>query len=246
VREDLHTLAGAYALDALPDDDRDLFEGHLARCDACAQEVRGLREASAQLAVAVATSPPPPQLRERVMSQIGRVRQLPPLVPDLAVERRRRRSGPRSRLASVLAAACLIVALIAGGLAIRSQQELNRTRAAGDAVAAVLAAPDARTVTGPVAGGTATVVVSRSRGQVVFASAGLRQLEKSETYELWLMGPQAVRPAGLLRPDANGRTRPIVASPIADADRVGLTVEPAAGSPQPTTDPVLVLNLPRA
>jgi anti-sigma-K factor RskA len=60
------------------------------------------------------------------------------------------------------------------------------------------------------------------------------------------MGPRAVRPAGLLRPDSNGQTRLVVASPLADADRVGLTVEPAAGSPQPTTDPVLVLNLPRA
>ncbi len=234
MREDLHTLAGAYALDALPDDDRELFEGHLARCDACAQEVRGLREATAHLA----------HLRAQVLAQIRHVRQLPPEVPDLAVERRRR-ARPRSRLAAALAAACLVVALIAGGLAVRSQQELDRTRAAGEAVAAVLAAPDARTVTGPAAGGTATVVVSRSRGQVVFASSGLRRLEKSETYELWLMGPRAVRPAGLLRPDSNGQTRPVVASPLADADRVGLTVEPASGSPQPTTDPVLVLNLPR-
>jgi anti-sigma-K factor RskA len=245
VREDLHTLAGAYALDALPDDDRELFEGHLARCDACAQEVRGLHEATAHLAEAVAPSPPPPHLRAQVLAQIRHVRQLPPEVPDLAVERRRR-ARPRSRLAAALAAACLVVALIAGGLAVRSQQELDRTRAAGEAVAAVLAAPDARTVTGPAAGGTATVVVSRSRGQVVFASSGLRRLEKSETYELWLMGPRAVRPAGLLRPDSNGQTRLVVASPLADADRVGLTVEPAAGSPQPTTDPVLVLNLPRA
>src|SRR6266540_2310263 len=134
----------------------------------------------------------------------------------------------------------------AGGLAVRSQQELDRTRAAGQAVAAVLSAPDARTVTGTGAGGTATVVLSRSRGQVVFASSGLRSLERSETYELWLMGPRAVRPAGLLRPDAAGQTRPVVASPLADADRVGLTVEPASGSSQPTTDPVLLLNLPTA
>jgi anti-sigma-K factor RskA len=245
VREDPHTLAGAYALDALPEGDRELFEGHLARCDACAQEVRGFREATAQLGAAVATSPAPPQLRGQVLAEIRQVRQLPPEVPDLAAERGKR-ARPRPRLAATLAAACLIVALIAGGLAVRSQQELNRTRAAGEAVAAVLSAPDARTVSGPVTGGTATVVVSRSRGQVVFASAGLRRLERSETYELWLMGPRAVRPAGLLRPDAGGRTPPVVAGPLTDADRVGLTVEPAGGSPQPTTTPVLVLNLPTA
>jgi anti-sigma-K factor RskA len=244
MRDDLHTLAGAYALDALPEDDRERFEGHLARCESCDQEVRGLREATAHLAVAVA-EPAPAQLRSQVLTRIGQVRQLPPLVPDLAVERRRR-ARPRSRLAAALAAACLVVALIAGGLAVRSQQELNRVRAAGDSVAAVLAAPDARTVTGSVAGGNATVVVSRSRGQVVFASSDLRRLESSETYQLWLMGPQRIRSAGLVRPDAQGQTRPVVAGPIADAAQVGVTIEPAAGSPQPTTDPILVLDLPRA
>lgn len=242
--DDLHTLAGAYALDALPDDDRALFEGHLARCEACDQEVRELREATAQLGVAV-TSAPPPHLRAQVLERIGQVRQLPPVLPDLASERRKR-ARRRPRLAAGLAAACLAVALVAGGLAVRSQQDLDRERAASQAVAAVLSAPDARTVSGRAAGGTATVVVSRSRGQVVFASSGLRPLEKSETYELWLMGPRDVRPAGLLRPDAVGQTRPVVASPLHDADRVGLTVEPAAGSPRPTTTPVLVLTLPTA
>ena len=167
--KDLHLLAGAYALDALPEGEREEFEGHLARCDACAQEVRGFREATAQLGAAVATSPPPP-LRGQVLAEIRQVRQLPPEVPDLAAERRRR-ARPWPRLAGALAAACLVVALIAGGLAVRSQQELNRARAAGAAVAAVLSAPDARAVSGPASGGSATVVVSGSRGQLVFAAA---------------------------------------------------------------------------
>ena len=49
MRADLHTFAGAYALDALPDDDRRLFEGHLARCTDCVAEVRGLQAAAARL-----------------------------------------------------------------------------------------------------------------------------------------------------------------------------------------------------
>jgi anti-sigma-K factor RskA len=243
VRDDLHTLAGAYALDALPTDDRARFEGHLARCEACAQEVRGLREATAQLGVAVA-APPPPRLRASTLARIGQVRQLPPSVPDLAVERARRARRP-PRFALGLAAACLIVALISGIFAVRSQQDLERARSANLAVAAVLSAPDARTVTGSAqTGGSATVVVSRSSGRIVFASSGLKRLPRSQTYELWLMSPRSARPAGLLRPDAAGQTRPLVAGSLRDADRVGLTVEPAAGSPQPTTTPVLVLTLP--
>ena len=40
---ELHTLAGAYALDAVSDADRARFEQHLARCAECVQEIRGLR-----------------------------------------------------------------------------------------------------------------------------------------------------------------------------------------------------------
>jgi anti-sigma-K factor RskA len=92
--------------------------------------------------------------------------------------------------------------------------------------------------------GSATVVVSQSRGSMVFASSGLRQLPRSRTYELWLMSPAGARPAGLLRPNAAGRTDPLVKAPLGDANQVGLTVEPAGGSPQPTSTPFLVLDLP--
>jgi anti-sigma-K factor RskA len=245
VNDDLHTLAGAYALDALPEEDRAQFEGHLARCEACLQEVRGLREASAQLGVAVA-APAPARLRTQTLTRIAEVRQLPPAVPevaDLAAERARR---PRRRplLAYGLAAACLIVALFSSFLAVRWQQDLSNERAAAQAVAAVLSAPDARTVTAPVQDGSATVVVSKSRESMVFASSGLRQLPRSRTYELWWMSPAGARPAGLVRPNAAGRTDPLVAHDLGDARQVGVTVEPDGGSPQPTSNPFLVLDLP--
>ncbi len=44
-RPEPHTLAGAYALDALAGTDRTRFERHLARCEQCSQEISGLREA---------------------------------------------------------------------------------------------------------------------------------------------------------------------------------------------------------
>ncbi len=243
MNEDIHSLAGAFALDALSDAERTRFEDHLATCDDCAQEVRGLREAASHLGAAVATAAPP-RLRAQTLARISEVRQLPPAVADLGTARERR-ARRRPRFAFSLAAACLVVALISGVFAIRSQQELNRTRAANVAVASVLSSPDARTVTGTAqTGGTATVVVSRSSGRIVFASSGLKRLPRSRTYELWLMTSRSARPAGLVRPGDDGRTRPVVAGDLGDATQVGVTVEPAAGSPQPTADPVLVLTLP--
>jgi anti-sigma-K factor RskA len=245
VNDDLHTLAGAYALDALPVEDRELFEGHLARCEACRQEVRGLREASAQLGVAVGAGAPA-RLRTQTLARIAEVRQLPPAVPPVAdlAAGRTRRTRRRPALSYGLAAACLIVALFASFLAVRWQQDLSHERAAAQAVAFVLSAPDARIATAPVQDGSATVVVSKDRGAIVFASSGLQRLPRSRTYELWLMNAAGARPAGLLRPDDAGRTGPTVARGLGDARQVGLTVEPAGGSPQPTSNPFLVLDLP--
>ena len=52
---DIHTLSGAYALDALLDLERAEFERHLSACDACRAEVASLREAASHLAEASAT-----------------------------------------------------------------------------------------------------------------------------------------------------------------------------------------------
>ncbi|MEV7006904.1 anti-sigma factor [Streptosporangium sp. NPDC051022] len=87
MNEDLHTLSGAYALHALPERDAALFEAHMARCEACAVEVRGLSETAARLAVAAAETPPA-ALRGRVMARIAEVRQEPPLLDRPEGERR--------------------------------------------------------------------------------------------------------------------------------------------------------------
>lgn len=256
MRDELHTLAGAYALDALPSRDRRLFEGHLRRCEICAVEVRGLQAAAGRLGGAVAESPPP-RLRAAVLSRIDQTRQLPP-VGDSAARTTARAAGLRRVLEfwrrwrlglSVVVAAGAVAASVVVAASIdaesdRVQRRLVQAEAANRDVAAVLAAGDARAVTQPIAaGGTATVVASRSRGRLVFAGDELGRLPSTRTYELWLMGPDGVRPAGLFRPDASGRIPPIVTALTGRADRVGVTTEPAGGSPQPTSTPLVTLPL---
>lgn len=75
---DLHTLTGAYALDAVDDLERRAVERHLAECDACREEVRGFRETAAALADGVALAPPA-GLRERVLAEARTTAQLPPV-----------------------------------------------------------------------------------------------------------------------------------------------------------------------
>jgi hypothetical protein len=57
------------------------------------------------------------------------------------------------------------------------------------------------------------------------------------------MAPGRTREAGLLPQPAAGRTAPLLASGLSSADRIGVTVEPAGGTRQPTTTPILVMTL---
>ena len=72
-----HTLAGAYAMDALSAPDRAAFERHLTGCEDCAQEIASLREATARLAKATAVTPPP-GFKERVLAAAAITRQEAP------------------------------------------------------------------------------------------------------------------------------------------------------------------------
>jgi len=251
-RRDLHALVGAYALDALDGAERDRFERHLRGCRACESEVRGFAATAAALAMAAAAEPPP-GLKQRVLAAAAVTRQSPPEVAGAAgaagaADRRRpRASVPRRswlpRLAVPVAAAGLVAAAVLGGVTVWTQHQLTTAQAENQAIAAVLAAPDAQIASARTsAGGIATVVASHSAGSIVFTSAGLQALPPSKVYELWFLGKTA-RPAGLLPPARAGRTAPVLAAGLAVGDKVGVTVEPAGGSSSPTTTPIVVLTL---
>jgi anti-sigma-K factor RskA len=250
-----HTLAGAYAMDALDGQDRARFERHVERCEECTREVAGLHEATARLAGAAAVRPPD-ALKELLLAETARTRQLPPATHGAppATERRapaapgrpaRLRGWLRApRLAVVLAGVAVLaaVAVWAGGAVVRSSPPAPP--AVSHDVAAVLTAPDLAVLSGRVrTGGTATVMMSHRDRMLVFAAAGLRPLPGSQCYELWLMGPGADRPAGLLPMPKHGMTGPVVAAGLQNGDRLGLTVEPAHGSRRPTSPMILVLTL---
>jgi hypothetical protein len=245
-RADPHTLAGAYAMDAVTPPDRVVFEQHLAGCEPCRQEIRSLREATARLAGAVALQPPA-AMRDAALAATARTRQLPPAVraatvPWQPAAAARRRWLPR--LALGLAGALAAVAIVLGVAVTGTQHRLETAQQRSRAIAAVLNAADATMMTAQVStGGTATVVMSHRDRSLVFTAAGLRVLPAAQSYELWLMGPGGSRPAGMLPGSRPWAVGPMIVSGLAAGDRVGLTVEPAGGSLRPTSRPVLMLDL---
>jgi anti-sigma-K factor RskA len=249
-RTDLHTLAGAYALDALGEADRARFERHLGGCPSCTQEVLGLREATSRLADTLA-SEPPGGMRERVMAAAARTRQNPPAIPPARAawpgrSGLRAPAGGRGRRWGI-AAACgvLALALVLGGLAWRTEQQLNQMRARGRALATVLNAPDASMMTvTAITRGTATIVMSHRAGALVFTAARLPALPSSERYELWLMDRAGAHAAGMLPEPHAGMTPPVIVSGLRSGDKFAVSAEPAAGSSSPTSRMILKLALP--
>ncbi|OKK16123.1 hypothetical protein AMK16_25775 [Streptomyces sp. CB00455] len=243
--EHLHTLTGAYALHALTGEEHHAFTAHLRHCEACRREVGEFEATAARLAAAAGLSPPAP-MRQAVLRHIDDVRQTPPRTQLQARARLTtvltRKAGPYVVAASIAAAAAF------GGLAAwqhrqteQAHTQAQRLARQAQDLAAVLTAPDARTVQGRTTGGAATTVVtSTQRDRAVFVSNGLPTPPDGKTYQLWFADHGAMRPAGLLPRD--GAT--VMQGALADAQAVGLTLEPAGGSPQPTTDPLLLLTLP--
>ncbi|MFD8080859.1 anti-sigma factor domain-containing protein [Kitasatospora sp. NPDC059722] len=243
---DLHTLTGAYAAHALDPAESSAFERHLADCPACAQEVAEFAATLARLGAAESVVPPG-AMKARVMAALPAIRQeaprTAPVQPAGPGPGRLRRAWPKLALA-----ACLAVAAGAGGLAVQQHREADQARARAAAVqqqqnrfADLLAAPDARTASGTVAGGAGvgTVVWSHGRGQAAFLATGMPAPAAGRTYELWFDDAGTMRPAGLL-PGGDGSL--VLSGPLGGATGVGVTVEPAGGSAHPSGAPVMLLS----
>ncbi|MEU1472721.1 anti-sigma factor [Streptomyces sp. NPDC005761] len=253
----LHTLTGAYALHALPESERREFEKHLGDCEACSVEVRELSETATRLGLAVAAAPPR-ELRERVLREIATVRQEPPSAG------RRARSGAPGRTAAdrtrrwpaFALAASLAAAAGFGGVAVwqhqeaqDARQEARATQERSEQLARVLAAPDAQSRSATLKdGATGTVVVSESRDRAVFLASGLPEAPSGKVYQLWFDDGGTMRSAGLMRAsgEAPATYATLLDGPLDDATGMGLTVEPAGGSAQPTSEPLALMNLPTA
>jgi anti-sigma-K factor RskA len=263
LKREPHTLAGAYAMDAISSGDRARFERHLARCAECAQETASLREATARLATATAQAPPA-VLKERVMAAVATTRQRSPVTADVSARARsarvrgahvRTRAWLRSlawrgRLVvasgAVATVAVLAAAVVFGVSNGTMRQQLSQAQASSQQVATVLTARDAAMMTRTVrGGGTVTIVMSHSMHALVFTAAGLHALPASRAYELWLIGSAGDRLVSILPQASDHMVGPVIASGLHSGDHLALIVEPAGATsrPDPHQPPPMMLDL---
>jgi anti-sigma-K factor RskA len=238
--DELNVLAGAYALDALDDDERAVFEEHLQTCEGCTDEVAGLRLTAAELSRTTETAPPP-QLRADVLAAISQVRPLPPVVDNVIVLHRARAARSVWQL---VAAACALVAIAVSGWGYAQHRNADRAASAQSTVQQLLQASDLRATTTALAQGSGTVLYSAQEHRVVLIGHGMPTLASGKTYQLWMLSADGKAVSGgTFKTDSAGDAQVPVTGDLTGVAKMAISVEPAGGSPQPTQGTVQLLNL---
>lgn len=215
---ELRELATPYALDAVSDTERADIERRLRRAQQpIAQvfhaQVRAVRATMAAMSSATAVEPPA-ELRTRVLSAAG--------------SPRLRRLRWRSTLLAAAAAVLIGVGAMGIGMSLRPMT-------APTTAEQVFAAPDVRTTSEPMpTGGTATVVYSRQKSAGVLVMNNVHPCPTGTVYQMWLLGDHGARSAGIMNAAAVSPSTAVVLPDLGNSTALAVTVEPGAGSPQPT------------
>lgn len=242
--EAIVALLPAYALQALDDDETRMIEDHLQACAACRVDLAAYVRVVDQLPFAVPDLAPALELKLRLQERVRATAVTAPVVP---ATQRASRAGQSfgERLAAALqdifyrpvwrpVALLLIVGLVASNLYFWQTAEQARTHT--DPWQQIMLDEQA-------AGGTATgiVVISADGEYGTLIVDRLPQLDTQQQYQLWLVRDEERTNGGVFSVHDDGYYSFEIEAPLPlrDYDSFGITVEPAGGSPGPTSPPVL-------
>jgi anti-sigma-K factor RskA len=222
---ELLELAAPYAMHAVSDEERADIDRRVAAAPSAVaaafnDEVRAVRETMAVVAAATAAEPPA-RLRAAVLAPIE------PTEPKVIHQ-----IGWRRTLLAA-AAAAVVVAAAAFGVGV-----LMRPLAKSTVAEQILSAPDVRTVSRPLANGTATVMFSRDRNAGVLVMNNVPPPSPGTVYQMWLIGANGPTSAGTMGSAAVTPSTTATLSNLSGSTALAFTVEPGTGSPQPTS-PIL-------
>lgn len=223
--ERFEELKDAYALNALPKDEQNEVEAYLADHPDLWPEVEELCSVSNLLAFVPKEQEPPQTLRRNIMrvveSEAGRQESY----SRSSVQRLRAYlSFQRFALG---AATVAIVALLSWNVLLQTQDgslrsyELQNTSATTDVKAEV---------------------VEVKKDRFVLTAENMTNMPEDKTLQIWVIEDGKPKPSGTFRPKDGLAAAPVTTS-IKGAQIVAVTVEPAGGSDQPTTKPIMQAEL---
>jgi anti-sigma-K factor RskA len=233
--DELQSLLGAYALDALDPAETAVLEAHLTDCPRCRAEVAGHHQTAALLGNVGGDAPR--GVWERIAAELHPEQDMrsPPPLSSKVLSLPSRRPLPLPLVAALVAAAIAVVGLL-GVFTIRLQHRVDALRAAistsglRQAAAGAVLNPHHTSAQLTSADGrlTAQVVIGPD-GNAYLLDADLPPLDPLRTYQLWGLDNGRIVSLALLGNDpklAAFRVDPAVR-------RLMVTAEPRGGRPQP-------------
>lgn len=249
VHEQFAEDLAVYALGALEGTEKEALERHLKECASCQSELEKLQGDAMLLALSTVGPLPPAHLRKRLLR---------------AIAREQREKVPASKrslwwpLAPYAVSASLIVLAVflwnenrslhqsLAKLEQRQSEREAQLRQAQDLIN-TLTSPESKRITlapvkaQPQPQGKAYYL--SGSGHLIFLANNLAPVPANKVYELWLIPSKgSPLPAGLFQPDSRG-TATIVNPPLpagVEAKAFAITIEPAGGSPAPTSEPIML------
>jgi anti-sigma-K factor RskA len=215
----------AYALGALDAADIRALEAHLQTCESCRAELASYRAISENLLMTVPPRQPSPALRRRLQSRL----------PSAQKTTRPRFVWSFGQLAL---GGALVLLLAVNLVSLVQTRDLQRQSQNSQAVLAMLAYPGTQAL--PISGGnvSGTVLLDKDRNSAAVIAWNLPKITAAQTYQIWWIEPNGHRiSAGVFRPQADlpYTTQPCFSSQsISNFVGIGVTIEPAGGSAQPT------------
>jgi anti-sigma-K factor RskA len=225
IRDDL----AAYALGALDEAEAERLRLHLASCEDCQRQLRWLQEAVDLLPRTVEQLEPPPRIRASVMEAVrADSRRAAGESPGRAAGRWW--AGLRPALwrpaTAVAAAATLVMGVVVGYLVHEPGGGSTSTY-------------EAQAMHGSGVTGT----LARDGGSGILRVQHMPTLARDQVYEVWVQRDGNLEPSSLFVPRRDRSAEAAVPSHLDGADAVLVTREPRGGSRQPTSAPLLSVNL---
>lgn len=237
--DELTPLLPAYALEALPEDERLAVTRHLPGCPDCQRALREMQMVTLILPLAVDEVEPPVGLRDRLLAAArGPAAVAPPMVTLPAGPRPGRRE--RRGWVPLLAAAAVVVAVGLAGWNVVLQREVSQLRqqVAQQHVTVWTARGNEKA---PAA--VAELSYLPDQHATLVRVTGLPRLPDGRIYELWIIQNGQPLPRGTPPLGPNGELRAVLGDDPKTFEQFVITDEPSPGGPKPQGPAVLVAPL---
>jgi len=256
----IEELLPFYALDALTEEERERVEAYLKEHPEARLQVEAMGEAASAIPYAVAPVEPSPRTKEALLRRVAADQATAPSTRNQPSRPRVMRFDSLFRAFSLgIATVAIVWVIILNAQVMRLRNEIaalnqamaTQSNSLEQIVAQLPQLASSAAVTVSLQG---TEVQPQAQGQLiadpdsqsaVLVIAGLAQLEAGKTYQVWLINGGGPASAGLLTVDANGQGLLVVTSEaeIGSFDSLGISIEPAGGSPEPTGAIVVLSEL---